>query len=155
MLFVDGLTHSLKSVQLDGSGLTTIVPFPTTDYLVSSNLSLRFFRGTNGNLQFCRAGMPKPELIRLMDERFLMKQAAFSPSGKFVAYASKKKKSVELVNLSSGRRTLLPLVPKFGFDDPLVAWSPDEHSFYVGGFEITLRLIMSVQPDGSVRTEQY
>jgi hypothetical protein len=153
VLFVDTTSNVLKSVHLDGSGLATVSPFPTTDYLVSSNLSLCLFRGTNGNLYFYRSGTPEPYLIWQTDERFLMKQVAFSPSGRLIAYASKKQNAVELLEVSNGKRTHVPLVPKFDFDDPLVVWSPDEERFYVSGLENRLRLAMSVQPDGTVDTK--
>jgi WD40 repeat protein len=153
VLFVDVPSRTLKSVHLDGSGLATVIPFPTTDYLVSSNLSLCLFRGTNGNLYFYRPGMPKPDLVWQTDERFLIKQAAFSPSGKYIAYASKQQNAVDLLEVANGKRTHLPLVPKFDFNDPLVAWSPNEDRFYVGGLENKLRLAMSVQSDGKIVAE--
>jgi hypothetical protein len=143
----------LKSVNLDGSTLTTAVPFPMADYLVSSNLDVCLFRGTNGNLYFYRSGMVEPKLVWQTKERFLMKQVAFSPSGDYVAFASDKQNGVDLVGIANTNRIHLPLAPKFGFDNPLVAWSPDENTFYVGGFENKLRLMIRVQADNTVVLE--
>ena len=147
VIFVDASTRTLNSVNLDGSDLKTVVPFAMADYLISSNLDVCLFRGTNGNLYFHRSGMATPELVWQTEERFLMKQVAFSPSGNYVAFASEKQNTLDLVRIGSTNRIHLPLVPKFGFDSPIVAWSPDEDRFYVGGFENKLRLAMRVQAD--------
>ncbi|MGN6555021.1 MAG: hypothetical protein ACTHLW_15035 [Verrucomicrobiota bacterium] len=152
VLFVDELDSNLKSVRLDGTGAITVVPFPTTDYLVSSNLEICVFRGTNGNLYFHKVGTSQPELIWQTDERFLMRQVAFSPSGKSVAFASKKQNGVDVLDRSTGRRKHLPLAQKFDFSDPSVAWSIDESRFYVGGLENKLRLVITLRPDGTVDT---
>jgi hypothetical protein len=153
VLFVDSANRHLKSVRLDGSEATTVIPFPTTDYLVSGNLEICLFRGTNGNLCFYKPGTPSPELIWQTDERFLIRQVAFSPSGKFIAYASKKQNSVELLDRSSGERKHIPLAQKFDYSDPSVAWSTDESMFFVGGLENKLRLAISLQSDGTVKAD--
>ena len=155
VIFVDGATRVLKSMSLDGSTLTMVVPFSTADYLVSGNLELCLFRGTNGNLYFYRSGMAAPQLVWHTAERFLMKQVAFSPGGTYVAFASEEQNSVDLVAIGNTNQIHLPLVPKFGFDKPRVAWSQDEKAFYVDGFEKKLRLVMRVQADNTVVTEQF
>jgi hypothetical protein len=153
VIFVDAATRMLEVVNLDGSTRTTVVPFSTADYLVSSNLDLCLFRGTNGNLYFYQSGMVEPRLVWQTKERFLMRQVAFSPSGNYVAFASENQNSVDLVERATTNRIHLPLAPKFGFDNSLVAWSTEESTFYVGGFENKLRLVMRVQADHTVLSE--
>ena len=70
VIFTDATNHHLKSALLDGSAGETIVPMPTTDYLVSTNLAVCLFRGTNGNLFLYRHDRGTNNLIWRTDERF-------------------------------------------------------------------------------------
>ncbi|PWU16733.1 MAG: hypothetical protein C5B50_12845 [Verrucomicrobia bacterium] len=148
MLFTSSDEHFLQAMDLGGSRPETLVPLPMADYLISTNLALCLFRGTNGNLYFYKRGTKKAELIWETRERFFMDQAAFSPSGDRVAYASNDADSLEVVNLISGQRLHLPLVNKFGFDGPSVAWSYEEQKFFVAGFNNFLRLAITLPLKG-------
>ena len=148
VIFTDATNHYLKSARLDGSAGETIVPMPTTDYLVSTNLDVCLFRGTNGNLYLYRHDRDTSNLIWKTDERFLMNQVAFSPSGERVAYASEKDNSIDVVEVLTGKRIHLPLAPKFNSNGPFVAWSPEEAKFFVRGFDKALRLVATLPPEG-------
>ena len=79
-----------------------------------------------------------------------MNQAAFSPSGDRVAYASEKDNSIDVVEVLTGKRIHLPLAPKFSSNGPSLAWSPEETKFFVRGFNESLRLVVTIPPDGDV-----
>lgn len=144
VLFTDASTEILKAIQLDGTAAEIVVPVPMAEYLVSTNLDLCLFRGTNGCLYLYRRGVNLTNLIWETDEKFFMNQVAFSPSGDRVAFASEDKNSIELVNVTTGTRTNVTLTEKFSFHGPSVAWSPGEDRFYVGGFEGHLRLAVEI-----------
>jgi len=131
----DGL---LKSIQADGSDLKTIVPFPMGDYLVSSNLNICLFRGTNGNLYLYRHDSGTSNLIWQTTERYLVNRTAFSPSGERVAFASEKQKTLEIVNTSSGKRKSLPLPSTLDYESLSIVWSTNELNFFVGDMAVTL-----------------
>lgn len=144
VLFTDASCGFLRVIQLDGTAAETIVPVPVADYLVSTNLTLCLFRGTNGCLYLYRQQGRQTNLIWKTEERFFMNQVAFSPSGERVAFASEKGNSIELVNVKTGARTRAALAEEFSFHGPSVAWSPEEKHFYIGGFEGRLRLAVEI-----------
>lgn len=144
VLFTDASSGFLKAIQLDGTGVETIVPVPMAEYLVSTNLNLCLFRGTNGCLYLYRREANLTKLIWKTEERFFMNQVAFSPSGERAAFASEDRNSIELVNVATGARTNVTLTEKFNFHGPSVAWSPEEEQFYVGGFDGQLRLSVEI-----------
>jgi hypothetical protein len=150
MLFVDDQDHFLKSIQLDGSHIKTVVGVPMTDYLISSNLDVCLFRGINGALYLFRLGHPKPEQIWTTKEKFFMAQVAFSPSGNRVAYVSDDGNTLQLYDAASGKRVALPLARQSGFYEASVAWSLDENRFYVRGVNNGASIAVSVKADGSL-----
>jgi hypothetical protein len=150
VVFTGGSDHYLKTARLDGSAGTTIVPMPVTDFLVSTNLAICLYRGTNGNLYLYRHDFGTNTLVWKTDERFFMNQVAFSPSGDRVAYASEKENSIEVVDLAAGKAGHLPLATKFEFSGSSVAWSPEEARFFVRGFENSVRLAVTILPDGQL-----
>ncbi len=158
ILFIEPTTQFLRSIRLNGTEAQTIVPVPMADYLISTNLNLCLFRGTNGNLYLYRKDKPEspagPELIWNTKERFFMDQVAFSPSGKRIAFASREGNYLELHYLSTGTKTNLPLALEFDYTAPQLAWSNDEETLYLGGFKHGNRLTFDFQPDGSYRVNE-
>ena len=154
VFFTGGTNENLMSMRLDGSAPETIVPMTVRDYLLSADLKLCLFRGTNGNLYLYRADTAQVKLVLQSSERFLMNQVAFSPSGEHVAYANGDSNTLEVVNLQTGHHIVQPLFQKLGFSDASVAWSMDETKFYVGGFEHGEQLQYIIQSSGLLLAEQ-
>jgi hypothetical protein len=140
----------LKALRLDGTGLQTITPLPVKDFLVSEDLKLCLFRGTNGSLYFFRNDTRSTNLVWQTDERFFMEQVAFSPSGDHVAFVSKKGQYFECLNTKTGRRLRqsLPL----DFDGASVAWSTEENKFLVTEKGGVLQVV--IQPDEQLQVER-
>jgi len=138
ILFISEPDGFLKSIRADGSGLKTIVPLGVADYLVSSNLDMCLFRGTNNNLYLYRHDAGKAELIWQTTERYFMAQVAFSPSGEHVAFASAKEKTIQIVDISNGNRKTLPLSSNSDEDAPKTAWSTNDWEFYVGNAAVKM-----------------
>jgi hypothetical protein len=134
ILFISQPESHLKSIQADGSALKTIVPFPMADYLISSNLNICLFRGTNGNLYLYRRDSGTTNLIWQTTERYFMDQVAFSPSGDRVAFASESENYFELLEVKTGNRVRLPLPGSPALSDLHLTWSPKEEQFFVRGF---------------------
>jgi hypothetical protein len=151
VLFVDTQDGFLKSVRADGTGLQTIVPVGMTDYLISSNLDVCLFRGTNGSLNLFQHGREQTELIWKTDERFFMTQVAFSPACAYVAYASKNEDAITVLNLVTGQRAQLAGMQEFNFDGPQVAWSPEETRIFVRGLKANPNLTVTIEPDGTLK----
>jgi hypothetical protein len=145
VIFADGTNQHLCSANLDGSSRQTIVPAAVSDYLISTNLNVCLYRGTNGDLNLHRRDRAQV-LIWKTTERFLLNQTAFSPSGERAAYVSDKNNSVEVVEALTGKRTNLPL--NHIFKEPSVAWSQQETIFFVRGFPDDLRLAIRLSQEG-------
>jgi hypothetical protein len=146
IFFTDGSNDNLKSMRLDGSGLETIVPMTVRDYLLSADLKLCLFRGTNGNLYLYRPMAAQCDLVLQSSERFVMNQVAVSPAGQYVAYANENSNALEVVNLKTRQHIQQPLVQKTDFREASVAWSTNETQFYVGGLEKTGIIQCAIQP---------
>ena len=153
VFFTDRTGNSLKSVRLDGSGTETVVPVAVRDYLLSADLKLCLFRDTNGNLCLYRQGTPLRAMILPTHDRFTMYSAAFSPSGKYVAYASESSKTLEVMNVETGQQVTQSLFPTPGFDGPSIAWSTNETKFYLAGSENGERFQFTIQPSGQLLGE--
>lgn len=155
MLFTDPLDGHLKSVQLDGSNLKTIVSMAVNDYLVSTNLNLCLFRGTDNNLYFCGREPAQTNPIWRTGEHFTMHQVAFSPSGQYVAYLSRNGNSLDVVYLPTMGTSHHVFTNKLElYDPPSVAWSTNETQFYVGGFRDKARFRVTRQPAGTLHIEE-
>ena len=155
VLFTDE-NGRLKSIRTDGSNLQTLVPGPVRDYLVSTNLNVCLFRSTDGNLHLYRRDTGQSNLVWQTHERFEMEQVAFSPSGQRVAMAEKEGNYIEILDLETGKRihqVLLPTFSKFNFNGPWVAWSSDERTFYVRGFESNSAAVVKLQADATMKIE--
>jgi hypothetical protein len=137
----------LKCVNLDGSGLQTIAPMPVKDFLVSADLSLGLFRGTNGNLYFFRKKPFTTTLVWQTEERYFMDQVAFSPSGDHVVFLGKVDKCLECLNTKTGKRNRLPL--SLDSEKLSVAWSTEENRFFINGG--TLQGV--IQSDNQIQIE--
>jgi hypothetical protein len=150
MLFVDGKDNYLKSIRVDGSAIATVVAAPMADYLVSTNLDVCLFRGTNGNLYLYRRQRPDIDLVWNTKERFFMNQVAFSPSGNHVAFASDDAHAVQVLDVTTGRRSALPLVQQTNFYGPSVIWSVEEGMFSVGAVNYGASLAITIAPNGNL-----
>lgn len=146
LFFTDGTNDNLKSMQLGGTPPETIVPMTVRDYLLSADLKLCLFRGTNGNLYLYRPLTAQCKFVLQSNERFAMNQIAFSPSGQYVAYASENSNTLEVVNLETRQHIEQPLIQKEGFGETSVAWSTNETKFYVGGFGKAGLIQCAIQP---------
>jgi len=131
VFFTDSTNENLKSMRLDGSALETIVPMTVKDYLLSTDLKLCLFRGTNGNLFLYQQNTARCKFVLQSRERFLMNQVAFSPSGNFIAYVNKDSNTLEMVNLQTGQHIAQPFIRKLDFGNASIAWSTNEMKFYV------------------------
>lgn len=150
VIFVDGEHHYLKSIRVDGSAIATIVAAPMTDYLVSKNLEVCLFRGTNGNLYLYRQQRPNIDLILKTKARFFMNQVAFSPSGDHVAFAIDDQHAVQVLDLSTGQRSTLPLVQQGNFYGASVIWSQEEGCFFVHDAINGASLAITIAPSGDL-----
>jgi hypothetical protein len=147
VIFVDSTNSNLHLIQLNVSGSETIVPIPVRDYLLSADLNICLFRGTNGSLYLYRHDAHQSNLIWQTKERFLMNQVAFSPSGRYAAFASEESNAVTVVNLQTGQRIHQSLLSKFsGFSGSSITWSTNEMIFYASGFENNERLLFTIRP---------
>ena len=146
--------HRLKSVCANGSRVETIVPAEVHDFLVSTNLKVCLFRSGDGNLYLYRRDLGQSNLVARTHERFLMDQAAFSPSGHRAAFAEKEGNSLEVVNTETGKRVHEVLAPRFKqLNEPTLAWSPEESKFYLSGFESNLVITVTIQADMNLEME--
>ena len=152
VLFVSQPHGFLNSIHADGSAQAILVPVPMTDYLISSNLDMCLFCGTNGSLYFYQKGFDDAQLIRNTAERFNFRHAAFSPSGQHVAFVSENEESIELVDTQSRIQTTIPM-PNFKLYESSLAWSPKEDEFFIAGFQNKSRLKITIQPDGKTVTD--
>ena len=150
VLFVDGADGHLKSIQVNGAACETIVPVPTRDYLVSTNLAVCLFRGTNGNLYLYRRERGEPELIWKTAERFFMDQVAFSPSGGHVAFASEKEHAIEVMEMASGKRMRLSFTQQPSLNGLSVGWSLEETKLFLRGLENGAALAITIRPEGEL-----
>lgn len=85
-----------------------------------------------------------------------MEQVAFSPSGQHVAVAEMEGNYIEVLDLGTGKRihqVLLPTFNKLNFNGPSVAWSSDEMTFYVRGFESNSAAVVKLQPDATMKID--
>jgi hypothetical protein len=146
ILFVNYPDNFLKSIQADGSEMRTVVPFPLADYLVSSNLNICLFRGTNGNLYLYRRDTGKTNVIWQTTEHFYMNQVAFSPSGEYVAFASSKEKTIQIINVVRGWRKSITYASNSEYDYPTVVWSTEESKFFVDAKGAS-RLSVTIDPN--------
>ena len=124
------------------------------DYLLSADLKLCLFRGTNGNLYLYRPVTAQCKFVLQSNERFVMNQLAFSPSGQYVAYANENSNTLEVVNLETGQHIDQPLIQKEGFDEASVAWSTNETKFYIGGFGKAGIIQCAIQPTALLSAEK-
>ena len=140
----------LKSIHADGSGLQTIVPIRMVDYMISTNLNVCLFHGADRDLCLYRRDIGQTNLIWSTYEEYFMNQVAFSPSGERVAFASNKGHSVQMMEVSTGKQTNLPLDSNFKSSDELsVAWSPEESKLFIGDPQRDFSEMITIQPDGS------
>ena len=152
-VFVDGTDGFLKAARLDGTGLRTIVPVPMADYLVSIDLSVCLFRGTNGNLYLYRQDLAKAQPVWKTSERYLMNRVAFSPSGAHVAYVSEKSNRLTVVDTTTGNELHLPESRGLSVSDPCVVWSAEEMKFFVKGAEGNRDVKVTIGADGMLNAE--
>jgi hypothetical protein len=142
LVFVDSRDHYLKSMRIDGSESATLVAQPMTDYLVSSNLDVCLFRGTNNELFLWRRQYPKAEVFAKTEEQFFMDQTAFSPSGIWAAFASDKEGKILLYDTATRTTTFIPIATQNSLDAPSVAWSQHDDLFFVkhGGSSMAVKI---------------
>jgi hypothetical protein len=147
IIFVDAATRNLKMSEINRRGLETIVPLPVADfYLFSSNLNLCLFRGFNGNLYLYRQKPAETNLVSQTKEFSLINQLAFSPSGRFVTFASEDRNDLELTDLHTGYHFDEIILHKFSSTEVSVTWSTNEDIFYIGGLDDGAKLICQILP---------
>lgn len=138
--FCDAVTGDLECMELGKTNREIIVPVPVRDYLVSPNLNLCLFRATNGNLCFHRRDTKQMTTIWRTDEKYFMRQVAFSPAGRYVAFCSHKSNFVEVVDLQTEHHMRAPLPYTFATTADLkIVWSTDETVFYGAGITYLIR----------------
>lgn len=124
------------------------MPIPVTDYLVSADLKICLFRAPSGNLCLSRSG-GESNLVWQTNERFSMNQVAFSPSGKFVAFASEQSNTLAVVEIQTGKHMRQPF--PFKTWDCSVAWSTEELKLFARGRETNAFAEITVPPDGELQ----
>ncbi len=87
--FIDTDDRFIKRINMDGTGIATIVPFPAAAFLVSEDESTFAYRGVDGNLYAYRKGAETSTLIWRTAERFQMDSVSLSPDNTMVAYATR------------------------------------------------------------------
>jgi hypothetical protein len=153
VFFTDAVTGYLKAMQLNDLSAETIVPIPIRDYLLSADLKICLFRGTNNNLYIYHRVTGLNNLVLQTSERFLMNQAAFSPSGQYIAFTRESTNAVEVVDTQTGQHIYQPLTKKISFSSASVAWSTNEKTFYVSGFDNHDRLLFTILPSVRLQVE--
>lgn len=146
VIYVDAASSELKMTSIGGTDSKTLVPFPMRDYLISPDLNICMFRGTNGNLCIYRRDAGRTNLIWNTRAHYFMRQVAFSPSGRYAAFADEDSNTVEVVDLQSNQRIHQPMAEEFNsFYDLSLAWSTNERAFYLKGFKDDHRLRITIR----------
>jgi hypothetical protein len=153
ILFADSNGGRLKSIHADGSDEQVIVPFAVRDYLISPDMNLCLFRNPNGDLYLHRRDTGKTNWVCHIEERFQMNSAAFSPTGRYVAFASKNKKSIDVFEPENGKRIHESISETFDSDEPSVAWSRDEQMLYLNGFESKWVVAVTIGSEGHLDSQ--
>lgn len=86
LVFIDLKTKHLKTKTLSDTHAITVIDRPVEDFVISSNLDLCLYRGTNGFLHLWRKEPATNSLVWEAKERFSMNEVAFSPFGTLVAF---------------------------------------------------------------------
>jgi hypothetical protein len=118
-------------MQLGSETPETIVPKTVKDdYLVSADLDLCLFRSTNDVLYLYQRTLAECKFVMQSDYHFMMDWAAFSPSGRYFAYADELNNRLELLDLETGQKIDQPFIQPMPWEGS-VAWSTNESIFYV------------------------
>ncbi|MFN7138282.1 MAG: hypothetical protein ACK4UN_02965 [Limisphaerales bacterium] len=144
IFFIDPADQFLKSVRADGTAPSVIVPIPLRDYLLSEDLNICLFRGTDNNLHLYRRDPPATNLIWETKEKFFMDQVAFSGTGEMAAFVSHDESRLEIINLTTGTRHLHPVGK-----ETRLAWSKNENELYAASPE-TRAFLIHITADGRV-----
>ena len=132
LIFIGGTNGGVQSMQLGSATSETIVPKTVKDdYLLSADLELCLFRSTNDALYLYRRTPAQCKFVMQSDYHFMMDRAAFSPSGRYFAYADELNNRLELSDLETGEEINQPLNQQMPWEGS-VAWSTNESIFYVG-----------------------
>lgn len=143
VLFVHPETGHLLARPLGSTNVTVVMPHEARDYLVSADLNLCLYRGTDNNLYLHQRASGKSVLVWATKERFLMNQVAFSPTGRYVAIATDELESLLVVEVMSGRTNRVVTPHNFDWSTKL-AWTTDENEFMVDvrGINGTARIVI-------------
>jgi hypothetical protein len=150
LLFIDETDRHLKAMRLDGTGLNTIVPAPMADYLVSTNLNVCLFRGTNGFLYLYRQDIGQAQPVWKTDERYLMNWVAFSPSGTRVAYIGEKSKRLAVMDTTTGKEMQSSEDLGGGISDLSVVWSVNVDKLFVKSAAGNRDFTVTIGSDGTL-----
>ncbi|HNQ24810.1 MAG TPA: hypothetical protein PKK06_17145 [Phycisphaerae bacterium] len=88
--FIANDDRFIKRINMDGTGLATVVPFPTAAFLISEDQSTFAYRGVDGNLYAYREGAERPSLVWQTTERFHLDGVSVSPDNTMVAFAAER-----------------------------------------------------------------
>src|SRR6185295_18430191 len=99
----------LKAIRLDGTAEQTLVASEVRDYCVSADMNICMYRGSDNNLHMLTRQPARSNLVWQTAESFAIDQAAFSPSGHYVAFVSKTGESVSVLDTLTGNRAKVSL----------------------------------------------
>ncbi|NLG42734.1 MAG: hypothetical protein GX547_05780 [Phycisphaerae bacterium] len=137
--FIGAEDHFIKRVNVSGSGLTTLVPYPAAAFLVSADETAFAYRGTDGNLYAYRVGDAAPVLIWATQQRFLMHAVSLSPDKLSVVYAEghdpgnegyRTEYRLSIFEMASRQASPVPGFVLTGFGSPIISWSHDGSLMY-------------------------
>ena len=138
--FIDRSDRFIKRVMADGSGKTTVVPYPAAAFSMSGDGEAFVYRGRDGNLYVYRLNDAAPVLVWKTEEQFQMHSVSLSPDQKRVVYARRPSAHADdwdrycltVFDVDTGTSSdVIEGQQENGRDEPVVSWSADGQTIFV------------------------
>jgi hypothetical protein len=150
--FIDPEDQFVKRIRANGSGKTTVVPYPVAAFSMSGDCTAFTYRGTDGNLYVYRAGDDTTIRVWTTTEPFTMQSVSLSPDQQRVAFATggalwNKRYSLSLFDL----RTNITMAVAKNRDQaypftPVVTWAKDGQRILVSEDATTIAIFRDAVP---------